>query len=63
MMVIWASKQTRIPPKAMSRLGRIMCQGHVIATFTANEFLISAHPKFAKMILGFRVIERIQFAY
>ena len=27
----------------MSRLGRTMCQRHVIATVTASEFLISAH--------------------
>ena len=34
---------TRIPPKAMSHLGRTIYQWHVIATVTADEFLISAY--------------------
>ena len=35
------NKATRIPPKAMSRLGRKMW--HITATDIANEFLIFAH--------------------
>ena len=63
---------TRIPPKAMSRLGRNMCQWHIIATVTTNEFVIFAHclmilyicTKICENISnGFRVIERTQSAY
>ena len=58
---------TRVTPKAMSRLERTMCQGHVIVTVTANEFLIFSHclmilyicTKICETISkGFRVIER-----
>ena len=63
---------TRIPPKAMLRLGWNMCQWHITATVTAIEFLIFAHrlmilyicTKICKNISqGFRVVERTQSAY
>ena len=43
-------KSARIRPKAMSRLGRTMCQWHVIATVTANEVLISLPGRVAQSV-------------